>query len=351
MKHSLPPRKDIPSFWRETKTQVYLHLGENPYTPTPHVLQSIYEAAQNANRYPDTNAIQLREALADYVGHGVSPHNILVGNGSDELIDLAVVTFCIPGQKVLTFEPSFFVYQFAAHRHDIYTQTVRRTATFALPPLSHITQDERSGVALTFVANPNNPTGTLSPREQLVRYINDLPGILVIDECYYEFSEETLVDLIHKYKNLIIFRSLSKSFGLSGLRLGYMVAHEELIQTLERFAMTFPVNALAQAAAIAALEDHEIYQKRIYELIHRRNQLAHELTQLGLQVFPSHTNFLLALFDTKIENPAQQLAQKGFLVSDQTANLGLKQSALRLAIGTEQENQRLIETIKKIVQS
>ncbi len=350
-KKNLPPRKDVPSFWRKHDSQeAFLHLGENPLPPTQSVIDAIAEAAQNLNRYPDTNAIKLREALADYVGHGVTSKNIIVGNGSDDLIDLAVVSFVNAGECVLSFEPSFFYYHFTPQRHGLEGMSIKRDDSFELPD-PQTTQIPGKNIALTFIANPNNPTGTLTPRDHLLRWLDRLPGIVVADECYYEFSGETVVDLIHERENLIVFRSLSKSYGLAGIRLGYAVANEALIDTLERHALTFPVNALAQAAGIAVLNEYETYLKRIEQLKIWRDDLRKSLEKLGLCIPPSYTNFLLTLWPKSFyeTQPATRLREQGILISDQTAAVGQNRPALRIAVGIEPENHKVLQAIQELM--
>jgi len=353
MNNNLPPRHDIPSFWRpHTPGTVFLHLGENPFPPTDRVQRAIAEAARHAHRYPDTNGLVLRARLAEYAGHGLRRENVLLGNGSDELIDLAVVAFAGPSRAVVTFEPSFFVYTFAARRHGVPAVSLKRAGDYSLPPVPEIlpaVKDEP--VSLTFLANPNNPTGTLTPRERIVAYLEAWPGIVVVDECYFEFSGETVADLIPRHENLLVLRSLSKSFGLSGLRLGYALGHEKTVDSLARHAMTFPVNALAQAAGLAALEDAEFYRQRIHGMIQARGALQRELQALGLDVLPSQANFLLTLWPESIpeRHPARLLAERGILVSDQTAALNLSRPALRLAIGTPEETARLLQAIRVLL--
>ncbi len=352
MNSNLPPRHDIPSYWRPHRDDaVFLHLGENPFPPTERVCRAIAEAGQCANRYPDTNFRALREKIAEYAMHGVSPDNILCGNGSDELIDLAVVSFSRPDRPVAVFSPTFFVYGFAAQRHSIPVVSIPRAEDYTLPEYDSLPSDIVQGdYSVTFIANPNNPTGTQTPRERLEEYLHRWPGTIVVDECYYEFSGETVIDLIHERDNLIVFRSLSKSFGLSGLRLGYAVAARNVIDTMERHSMTFPVNVCAQAAGIAALEDVEEYQRRIRELIQRRDRLKQTLEGLGLETIPSRANFILTLWPQTwmSRQPARLLAEQGILVSDQTAAMNLGRPALRIAVSTEMENERLLQTVRSL---
>ncbi len=356
VKTHLPPRKAIPSFWNaDSQNTIFMHLGENPYPPTNHVLNAITQAARHANRYPDTNCNTLREKIADYVGSGIQPKNIIVGNGSDELIDLAVTTFLSSGKGLATFEPSFFVYAFAARRHGFPVISFQRNSDFLLPDLSiwreQCKQEDLDKIALTFIANPNNPTGTISLRDTLIEYIENLPCIVVVDECYFEFYGESLVDLIQDYQHLVIFRSLSKSFGLSGLRLGYAVAHENLIDAMSRHALTFPVNVIAQAAGLAVLEDRSVYFKRIEELKNQRDFLQAELEKMGFEVVHSHTNFLLAIAPKLPAemNLSKKLAENGVFVSDQTAAVNRGNQAIRIGVGLPDENSKLLNILRKSV--
>ncbi len=355
-KSDLPRRKAIPSFWSHTSQEtICLHLGENPFPPTERILNAISETAKNANRYPDTNANRLREVLAEYAGHSVTPDNIIVGNGSDELIDLTVLTFMTAGKRIATFEPTFFVYSFAAKRHGFRVLTIQRNHDYSLPDpndLFESQEEELENISLSFIANPNNPTGNLSSREIILAYIENMPGIVVVDECYFEFCQETVVDKINDFSNLIVFRSLSKSFGLSGLRLGYAVASKNLIEAINRHALTFPVNALAQAAGIAALQDKEVYFERIDELKQQREYLREEISKLGFDVVPSHTNFILAIWQWEQKEMilSQELANRGILVSDQTGALGTGKQAIRIAVGTKKENSSVVKALSDLCQ-
>ncbi|MGC9327488.1 MAG: aminotransferase class I/II-fold pyridoxal phosphate-dependent enzyme, partial [Candidatus Hinthialibacter sp.] len=164
MNNNLPNRHDIPSFWRpHEKDAVFLHLGENPFPPTDRVRKAIVQASENANRYPDTNCRALREKLAEYAGGGILPENIIAGNGSDETIDLAIVSFCSPRRPAAIFVPTFFVYEFAALRHAADVVKIPLADDFALPDRSSLHIDfAQQNYSLTFISNPNNPTGALT---------------------------------------------------------------------------------------------------------------------------------------------------------------------------------------------
>ncbi|MDX9755132.1 MAG: aminotransferase class I/II-fold pyridoxal phosphate-dependent enzyme, partial [bacterium] len=194
---------------------------------------------------------------------------------------------------------------------------------------------------------PNNPTGLLSSRDELRSLLPHLPGIVFVDECYYELSGETLADVVCAYPNLILLRSLSKGFGLAGLRVGYAVASEGLIDRMARSALTFPVNCIAQAAALAALEDRELYHERVRRLVIMREELSEAFRAQGLEVLPSRTNFIMT-FWPEGTSPASHLAEKGIWVSDQTKALASSRPALRIAVGSEEENQILLGAVRDL---
>ena len=352
---SLSARKAVPSYWHRPGEQICLHLGESPFPPTESVQQAIRDAASVANYYPDTNAVALRDDLAGYVGHKVRPEQIIVGNGSDDLIQLVVQTFLSKGGTVVSFEPTFFYYGFCTAREgERYAPMFRRRADrYNVPGMEEIHSHlQKEKPDLVFLANPNNPTGGLVDRQHVFQLLEWTPGILVVDECYFEFAGLSVVDLIHEHENLIVLRSLSKGFSLAGVRIGYAVACRERIDAMERMALTFPVNAIAQTAARAALRETEIMRERIRQIVAWRKNLACELIRLGLDVFPSHTNFLLVcsgLLNKIPDDCALRLSERGILVSDQTHTPGIEGTALRITVGTPGQLERLLQEIREFV--
>ncbi|MFH1743749.1 MAG: histidinol-phosphate transaminase [bacterium] len=355
---NLAPRKAIPSYWNPPADQpdrLYLHLGESPFPPTEEVRKAICEAAGAVNFYPDTNAALLREDLARYVGYGICPENILAGNGSDDLIQLVVQTFLPKGGTIVSFEPTFFYYKFCTIREgERYSPLFRkRAAGYDLPPMdqvrSHLQQEKPD---IVFLANPNNPTGGLVDRDRVMQLIECCPGIAVVDECYFEFSGQTVIDCVQNHPNLIVLRSLSKSFSLAGVRIGYAVSCRDRIEAMERMALTFPVNAIAQAAARAALRDTDTMRRRVTDLIEWREELARQLKALGLEVFASHTNFLLLSSGRSIAIPdgcALSLAKQGILVSDQSNTPGIEGFALRITVGRPDQMERFVREIGDLI--
>lgn len=328
------------------KGAIRLDKGELPYPPSPHVQKALADAINTVNRYPDVLGGALREALAHYTG--TKNEQIVIGNGSDDLIELIIKIFVNPEQEVLLPIPTFFVYGHAAQIIGATPVFVNRTPDFGLD-VSALLSKVTPNTKLVFIANPNNPTANLIPRDVILSVLNLLDCIVVVDECYYEFCNETVVDLIDRYPNLIILRSLSKSFGLAGLRVGYAITNATIADHLYKAAQLFPVNKLALAGAIAALEDKTYAYANIQEILQLRANLAHELSNLGFHVYPSATNFLFV--STKPSGiPSativSALRQHNIFVHDFGLKPGLDQFCFRVSTGTADENQELIENLQ-----
>lgn len=332
------------------KDAIRLDKGELPYPPSPHVIEAISNAASEINRYPDILGGVLREALAEY--NGVKTEQIVVGNGSDDLIELIVKVFVKQGEEVILPIPTFFVYDFATKVVGGIPIWVKRNEDFSLN-IDAIKDKITSKTKVLFIANPNNPTANLTPREILIEILEQVDSIVVIDECYYEFSQETVVDLIEKYPNLIILRSLSKSFGLAGIRIGYSIANEVISDYLYRIAQLFPVNKMAIVAGKVALENKKYIDSNIHKIQQEKKELTKELTELGFTVYPSDTNFLFIgtkSLNITSKNIVKLLKEQNILVADFGLKQGLDGYYLRTAIGKDKENQILLAGLKKTIQ-
>ncbi|MGB5634948.1 MAG: histidinol-phosphate transaminase [Waterburya sp.] len=328
---------------------IYLDRNELPFPPSPRVIQAIMDTASTINRYPDTLGGSLRKALADYAG--VGEKEIIIGNGSDDLIELLAKVFIAPQKEVLIPNPTFLVYSLTTQIMGGDTIIVQRNPNFDLN-VQEIIDRVTPATKVIFIANPNNPTGNLVSRDDILKIVNYVDCLVVVDECYYEMSQQTVVDLVNQYDNLLVLRSLSKSFGLAGLRLGYAIAHEKLIDYLYRAAQIFPVNKLALAAGMAALEDLDYVYANIRQICTERENLGQNLTNMGLMVYPSATNFLfvstkpLEILSSKL---VQVLRDKNIWVRDFGYKLGLDGYYFRTAIGTPNENQKLHTALKEAI--
>ncbi|NJN76738.1 MAG: aminotransferase class I/II-fold pyridoxal phosphate-dependent enzyme, partial [Synechococcaceae cyanobacterium RL_1_2] len=276
---NLPVKTPVP----KPQGVIRLDKGEFPYGPLPEIKEAIAVATQDINRYPAMVGGELREDLADYVG--VNPDQIIIGNGSDDLIELILKVFVQPGQEVLLPRPTFFVYDLATQLVGGKVVDVGRTADFDLD-LEDLMSKISDRSKLIFIANPNNPTANLVSLDRLKSCLDQFPqGLVVVDECYFEFSGVTVVPWLQDYPNLIVLRSLSKSFGLAGLRVGYAIANPITIDYLYRAGQIFVVNKLALAAGQAVIRHRPLLQPQIETIFAQRTLLSQALTDMGCKVY------------------------------------------------------------------
>jgi histidinol-phosphate aminotransferase len=340
--HRLPSKQAGSS---KSDQAIRLDKGEFPYPPSPQVIGAIQAAASGINRYPEVLTSELRAAIASY--NSVEIDQIFVGNGSDDLIELVLKICLEPGDEVILPIPTFFVYGAATQMLGGVTVAVPRAADFGLD-VAAILAAVTARTKLIFIANPNNPTANLVDRSQLLELLENTDCLVVVDECYFEICQTTIANEIDKYPHLIVLRSLSKGFGLAGLRLGYGITNTRLADYVYRVAQIFPVNQLAIAAGIAALEDLDYVNTKLTEIKSEREQLAQTMKNLGLQVYRSDTNFLLvscAPWQISSVDMVTQLAQQEILVADFGGKPGLDNYHFRVATGIPQENQIFLRAL------
>jgi histidinol-phosphate aminotransferase len=342
---------------------IKLNTNENPYPPSPKVLSAVASAVDGRLRlYPDPTAQPLRERLARL--HGCSPDQIIVGNGSDELLALGVRAFVEPSAPGMTpddtasrnrvqyLSPSYSLYPVLAETHGAITHPVPLLPDFGLPSVANLQSgglwDFRA--ALTFVTTPNAPSGRGYSSRELDALCAAMKGVVVLDEAYVDFAEENALELCLKHPHVLVSRSFSKAYSLCFQRVGYWVGHAELIAALHRIRDSYNVNGLGQVAALATLGDLPHYRRNFRRIIASRARLGRELAGLGWQVLPSQTNFLLV---RPPGPPARQwleaLRQRKILVR-WFASPGLE-AFLRITIGSEEEVDTLLETVRNLPRS
>ena len=325
---------------------VKLASNENPRGPSPKALAAIAQAASEITRYPDGNAYVLKQALAGRLG--VAPEQIVLGNGSNDVLELVTQAFLRPGDEAVYAEHAFAVYPLA---------TQARGATGVVVPARDYGHDLTGMLAaitprtrVLFVANPNNPTGTWIAPEVLERFVAAVPAdvVVVLDEAYNEYLEPSqqahATRWIARHANLVVSRSFSKAYGLAALRIGYGVMDAAVADLVNRVRQPFNVNALAQAAALAALADAEYVDES--RRLNRAGlaQLAEGFARLGVQALPSHGNFVLV----KVGDATRvygALLRQGVIVRP-VANYGLPEW-LRITVGLPQENERFLGALAK----
>jgi threonine-phosphate decarboxylase len=329
----------------------------NPLGPSPRALEAMKNSFEQLSLYPDSDATALREAIASHFG-GINKRNVVVGNGSTELIYLFAQIFLKKGDLAVIPAPTFGEYANVAVRNRSKLKHVRMSRDFQLEP--DVFKLEMKGAKSVFLCNPNNPTSMLIPHEAVVEILEEAlrkDVVVFLDEDFIEFvndeNRNSFVKVINKYPNLFILRTFTKFYGLTGLRVGYGIGDEETIEVFSKVKMPWNVNSLAQTAAIAALADKD-HSRRTMETVRIERQfLIRELSQIiGFKVFPAESNFIF--LDVRESNfTAAQLKEmmltQGILVRDCSSFAGLDAYYVRLAVRTRQENERLLNGLRKVL--
>ncbi|CAN2192717.1 HisC Histidinol-phosphate/aromatic aminotransferase and cobyric acid decarboxylase [Candidatus Nanopelagicaceae bacterium] len=325
-----------------------MNTNENPYSPSPALAKAIAdrvsEVALTLNRYPDRDAVLLRTKLADFInglsGTELDSSNIWAANGSNEIIQSLFMAF--GGGTALGFTPSYSMQPLIAKVTQVQWLNGNRREDFTLDIDAAIDQIQRDKPTLTFITTPNNPTGSAITVEEIEKIARSTSGLLIVDEAYAEFSEETsAVTLIKKYPHVVVIRTMSKAFAFAGVRLGYLVADPAVIDAMFLVRLPYHLSALTQAAGEVALDFKDELLGTVAKLRADRDRVATQLTEMGLKVIPSASNFLLF---SGFAMPSAQLWQamldRGVLIRD----VGLL-GYLRVTIGNEAENSRFITTL------
>lgn len=345
-----PTGKPVEEVERELgRTAVKLASNENPFGPSPKAVEAIRQTLRRIHLYPDSGGYELRERLAEF--HQLETNQIILGAGSTELIELAAKTFLSVEDEGVSSESSFLIYRLAIEETG---------ATLALAPLRDksvdldaIRQLITPRTKVIYLANPNNPTGTLFTAADLDRFLDALPAhvAVVLDEAYYDYVQRPdyshSLDYVRNGKNVLVLRTFSKVYGLAGLRAGYGMGHRELIESLNRVRAPFNTSRLAQAAALAAIEDREHVAKSVESNIREMRFMSEELTLLGVKFIPSSANFLLIDTGQDCEQDFLRLLQEGVIVRPMKM-YGFP-TALRVTLGTHKDNELFLEALQRIV--
>jgi histidinol-phosphate aminotransferase len=331
----------VPGEQPKIKGLIKLNTNENPYPPSPKVRRAIRGGIDERLRlYPNPGADGLREKLAKF--HRCRVENIIVGNGSDELLALALRCFVEPGQDVQYFTPCYSLYPVLAATHGAATKEVRLSSGFGMPG-----QWEKEA-PLTFITTPNAPTGRGYTVAELERVCTAHKGVLVLDEAYADFAKEHAMNLALKYPHVLVARTFSKGYSLCFLRVGYMVGNATLIAALHTIRDSYNVNGVAQIAAAATLDDLSYYRRNFARVIATRERVTVALVNLGFDVLPSQTNFILVRpprFAAK--EWLEKLRAKKLLV--RWFNHPSLEDRLRISIGSDSEMDALLRATKAIL--
>jgi len=345
------PGKPIDEVKRELglTSVIKLASNENPYPPSPKVLAAMKRAIREVNRYPDGGCFLLRRALA--VKLKIDDDQLIFGNGSDELIVLAVKAFAAKGDEIIIAKPSFLIYEIAsilagARLHQVPLESFRYDLAGMKAKISARTR-------IIFIGNPDNPAGTYITQAQIENFLTAVPKttLVFLDEAYFEYVHAKdypdSLSLIKKYPNLMVTRTFSKMYGLAGLRVGYGIARREVIDILNRLREPFNINSVAQAAAVAVLNDDAHYRNIAKEVETQRQYLYRSLENMKISYETSFTNFILVNVRGDSSKVAQALLKKGVIIRDM-AVWGLK-GYIRVSIGNASENKRFIKSLGEVL--
>ncbi len=324
---------------------IKLASNENPYAPIPQVVDAVAAAAAEVNRYSDHRAGELRSAIADW--HGVRDDHITVGCGSVGLIQQLFLTYVDPGDEVVTPWRSFEVYPIDTMLMG--AQLVSVPLVDGAFDLDAVADAVTERTKLVLIATPNNPTGPAASTDALRAMLEQIPRrvIVLVDEAYREFVDPSFGDPVHDllpdFPNVVVSRSMSKAYGLAGLRVGYLVADPAVVTEVDKTLLPFAVNLVAQAGALAAVRHRAEYQPKIDAIISERERVVSELEAAGWQLFPTQANFVYLELGDRTDGIYVELERRG-VVTRPFAGEGI-----RVTIGTPAENDRFLAALAEVI--
>ncbi|MBC8243585.1 MAG: histidinol-phosphate transaminase [Verrucomicrobia bacterium] len=349
----------VPGEQPNVRGLIKLNTNENPAPPSPKVIRAIRSAADERLRlYPDPAAQPLRETLAKF--HGCRPENIIVGNGSDELLALATRAFVEPRQTgtiplrqaakqtIQYFTPSYSLYPILASIHGARCNEVKLPAGFELPDNDALRKGNWNfSAALTYITTPNAPSGRGYTTRDLTRLCEAQNGVTILDEAYVDFADEHSLRLAKRFPHVIVSRTFSKAYSLCFQRVGYFIGHPALIGALDRIRDSYNVNGLGQAAALATLSDTTYYRKQFKRIVRLREKTSAALEALGFDVLPSQANFIFARpTGLTAAEWFRQLRQRNIVT--RWFDAPKVRNRLRITIGTETEMNRFLDITRSI---
>ena len=294
------------------------------------------------NLYPDDNYTQLKEAIVNYIGCKIE--NISVGNGSSELLDLCVKTFVDTNELILSLDPTFSMYSIYAKIVNSRYIGAGEGNDFIINVDDVIKSIKENNPKLTIICNPNNPTGTTIKREDVLRIVKSTDNVVIVDEAYMEFSDESVVDEIENYDNLIVVKTMSKAFSMAGIRTGYLIANEELVKTIEKVRPPYNLNSISALLATKALKQKDKMLSYVENLKVEREKIYEKLLDMGVKAYKSGANFVF--FSGPIDNLAEKLIDNDVLIRKFGGKLD---NYYRVTVGSKEENEAFLNAMKNIV--
>jgi len=344
------PGKPIEEVERELKIHaIKLASNENPLGPSPKGMEAARAVLNDSNRYPDGGTLRLREKIAAM--HEVSPDEIFIGLGSSEIIDVVARVLLGPGRIGLTSEGTYAPFSTAIRASGAALECVPMCGfKFDLQEMAHASTN---ATRVIYLANPNNPTGTAFGAEEFERFLSHVASdtLVVLDEAYIHYAERNdmpqSVKLFRERKNLLILRTFSKVYGMAGIRIGYGIGQVPLVAAMNKLRTPFNVSGMAQAAALAALDDHEHVERCVGANRAERKRIIDEVAKLGLLPVKSETNFVFVEAGPEAKAICEELLREGVIVRP-LGWMGFPE-AIRISVGTAEENQKLFEALGRVL--
>ncbi len=340
----------------EVPHKIKLNANENPYGLPKEIIEEILKKAKNLEyfRYPDANSVKLSETISGSLG--LTRDNIVIGNGSDELIDYLIKAFSEKGRKVITTAPAFAMYKiYSITNGSNFMQIPLSQNNFNLNEDKILEEAKDEESSMIFIAYPNAPTGNYFAESKIIKIIEESGCLVVVDEAYFEFGKKTFVPLISRYDNLVILRTFSKAYSLAGLRVGYLLSNYKIVNEIRKVKSPFNVNTFSQLAAQVVFEHREILKDSVDKIIVEREKLINEINELlSFEAHPSQTNFVLVEVGSKENSDLvySNLLEQGILtqtVSDPI--FSASRHFLRITVGNKKDNDILLKELKNISKS
>ena len=306
------------------------------------LLKKLGESDITLNYYPDDSYSELKKEINNYVGY--EPKNITVGNGSSELLDLCVKTFVDKDETILSLDPTFSMYSIYAQVFSAKYIGAKAEEDFKLNVDSIIKDIKENNPKLIILCNPNNPTGSVLTKEEVRKIVKSTDALIALDEAYMEFGDESLIDEVMDYDNLLIVKTVSKAFSLAGIRMGYIVANEDIITSIEKVRAPYNLNSLSTYIATEALRKKERMFDYVKNIKEEREKIYKALVDLGVKAYASGANFVF--FKSDIDDLQKKLVDKVVLIRKFSGKLD---GYYRVSIGTKEQNEKFLEAFKEVM--
>ncbi|OHW62252.1 histidinol-phosphate aminotransferase 2 [Andreesenia angusta] len=324
-----------------------MDANESPFNIEPEIMQSIVSRllATDINRYPDTNSMKLRKSISEFIK--VDYKNIVVGNGSDEMIHVLLNTFVGQDEVVVSHEPTFSMYGINTKVLGGRYMEIPTDEEFDIEIDKLIAVSNDFGAKVIILCNPNNPTGNLIPKDDILKVLDSTDSIVVVDEAYIEFGGESVVDMLSKYDRLIVLRTFSKAFGAAGIRTGYLLSSDEIVEKIAAVKPPYNLNSVSQIIASELMKNSDVIMENIKIIKAERDWLNAEMLKLSnIKVYKTGANFIMfkvkdakAVFDRLLED--------GIMIRYFSG--GVLENHLRVSVGTREENEAFLKVLKEVI--